>query len=144
MWKSATTTWKSLAKTPCFFDRRCNSNLMSMQNSSINWPAIVKYTDDAELTYFNGQTEWENNINLRLTDFEETDYLIDSSGAIYSLIQTENDNVIPKLTGNSKTLNEVLGLVKEHASQAGSCCVAKLYAPTIEDAFKIVQSLNND
>jgi hypothetical protein len=36
-------------------------------------------------------------------------------------------------------LTELLGMVKAHAAQSGSCCVAKLYAPTITEAFKIVK-----
>jgi hypothetical protein len=39
-------------------------------------------------------------------------------------------------------LQEILGLIKAHAAQKGSCCVAKLYAPTIVDAFKMVESLD--
>jgi hypothetical protein len=39
-------------------------------------------------------------------------------------------------------LLEILGLIKAHAAQKGSCCAAKLYAPTIREAFKIVESLD--
>jgi len=41
-------------------------------------------------------------------------------------------------------LNDFLGLVKAHAAQGGSCCVAKLHAPSIADAMAIVASLEDD
>ena len=58
-------------------------------------------------------------------------------------LTTVSKNTHITLTGDIKSLEEILGLVKAHAAQAGSCCVAKLYAPTIPDAYKIVQSLIN-
>ena len=45
---------------------------------------------------------------------------------------------------DTTNLEEILGLVKAHAAQAGSCCVAKLYAPSIDEAFKIAKSTLND
>ena len=44
---------------------------------------------------------------------------------------------------DSKLLQEILGLVKAHAAQQGFCCVAKLYALSIVETLKIVESLNN-
>jgi predicted acylesterase/phospholipase RssA len=50
--------------------------------------------------------------------------------------------VEPRPSGESIALQVILGLIKAHAAQKGSCCVAKLYAPTIADAFKIIESLD--
>jgi hypothetical protein len=108
----------------------------------VNWPCIVKYSDDAELVYVNDQSEWDKDSDLHLFEFDESDRLIDSLGDIYIFNKASNKYVKLKAGGDSMSLVEILGLVKAHAAQKGSCCVAKLYAPTISDAFKIVASLN--
>jgi hypothetical protein len=108
----------------------------------VNWPGIIKYSDDAELVYVSDQSEWDNDSDLHLFEYDESDCLIDSSGDIYVFNKAGNKYVKPEATGNSMSLVEILGLVKAHAAQKGSCCVAKLYAPTVSEAFKIVESLN--
>jgi len=108
----------------------------------VNWPAIIKYSNDPELIYVSDQTEWENDVDLYCFEYDESDCLIDSSGDIYALTKIDNKFINPEANGDSMSLEEILGLVKAHAAQKGSCCVAKLYAPTICNAFKIVGSLN--
>jgi hypothetical protein len=108
----------------------------------VNWPCIIKHSDDAELVYIGDQSEWDNDADLHYFEYDESDCLIDSSGDIYALTKPGNKYVKPEASGDSMSLVEILGLVKAHAAQKGSCCVAKLYAPTISDAFKIVESLN--
>lgn len=108
----------------------------------MNWPGIIKHSDDAELIYVRDQSEWDSDVDLHHFDYAEDDCLIDSSGDMYTLTVRSNNLVKPQANGHSMSLNEILGLVKAHAAQKGSCCVAKLYAPTITDAFKIVESLN--
>ena len=108
----------------------------------VNWPAVIKHSDDPELIFVSSKTEWENDVDLHYFEYEETDYLIDSSGKIYTLNEKESFYISPEPNGDSKSLKEILGLVKAHAAQQGSCCVAKLYAPSIIEAFKIVESLN--
>ena len=106
----------------------------------INWPAIIKHSGDAELVYINDQSEWALDADLHLSNYDETDCLIDSSGYIFILTHKEQNYVIPKANGHTMALNEILGLIKAHVAQNGSCCVAKLYAPTISDAYKILES----
>jgi hypothetical protein len=108
----------------------------------VNWPAIIKHSGDAELIYVSDETEWNNDAELHGAGYDETDYLIDSSGKIFTLTNRDNKHVNPEPNGNAIALHELLGLIKAHAAQTGSCCVAKLYAPTIVEAFKIVESLN--
>jgi len=110
----------------------------------LNWPCIIKYSDDAELTYVANQADWDNNADLYDLEYDESDFLIDSSGNLFNLTKRENKSVTPEPVGRSMSLNEILGLVKAHAAQKGSCCVAKLYAPTIAEAFRIVASLNDE
>lgn len=108
----------------------------------VNWPAIIKHSDDPELIYISDQTEWENDVDLHYFEYDETDYLLDSTGKTYTLKEKESFYINPVPNGESKSLQEILGLVKAHAAQQGSCCVAKLYAPSIIEALKIVESLN--
>ena len=104
-----------------------------------DWPAIIKHQDDAELTYIHNQAEWEAISQSGEMGFDKTDLLIDSSGNSFTV--SGND----LLANQEKTdLESILGMVKGHAAQAGSCCVAKLYAPSIKDAFAIVKSMSDD
>jgi len=113
-----------------------------MENQLLNWPGIIKHSGDAELTYVSGQTEWDNDADLHYFEFDESDCLIDSTGNIFNLAKRDNKYVKPEPSGKSMTLDEILGLIKAHAVHKGSCCVAKLYAPTIDEAFRIVASLD--
>jgi len=107
----------------------------------VNWPAIIKHSDDAELVYVRDQTAWNHGAELHGFDYDEADCLIDASGEIFALTNRGKGHIKPQPSGKAMTLPEILGLIKAHAAQTGSCCVAKLYAPTIRDAFKIVESL---
>ena len=105
-----------------------------MYSSPIHWPCIIKHANDPELTYLDKEQD------LADVEPDESDILIDTSGKVY--IPKKNEWV----TGASPetvNLTEVLGLVKAHAAQSGSCCVAKLYAPTISEAFKIVKDTSD-
>ena len=108
----------------------------------VNWPGIIKHSDDAELIYVSDKAEWDNDADLHYFEYDDSDCLIDSSGDIYSLTKRHNMYVEPESSGKTMALQDILGLIKAHAAQKGSCCVAKLYAPTINEAFKIVESLN--
>lgn len=108
------------------------------------WPIIIKHLGEDELTYIHDQAEWKDTITSSTFDLDETDLLIDSSGKTFSIIHKENNDTDLQPGEEIKNLQDILGLVKAHAAQAGSCCVAKLSAPSIEYAFNIVKSINND
>ena len=107
----------------------------------INWPAIIKHAGDDELIYIADQGQWDAETELHGFEYIVTDCLIDSSGHVFDLTNKENGFVKPQANEDVLELKLVLGLVKAHAAQSGSCCVAKLYAPTIRDAYRIVESL---
>ncbi len=108
----------------------------------VHWPGIIKHSGDAELTIVSDQVEWDNNADLHSCNYDESDYLIDSSGCVFTLTTTEDNFVTPEPEGSSMTLHEILGLIKAHAALKGACCVAKLYAPTITEAFEIIVSID--
>ncbi len=109
----------------------------------MKWPVIIKHVDDAELVYIHDMSEWHNDEDLHAFTYDESDYMLDSCGDIYTLTTRSNNIVMPQATGCKMPLQEVLGLIKAHAAHKGSCCVAKLYAPSVNEAFKIVESLND-
>lgn len=107
----------------------------------INWPAILKHSDDTELTYIRNRADWDNNADLHHVNYDDSDVLIDSSGNLFRLTTRLQNGVIPMPCHASLALEDILGLIKAHAAHTGSCCVAKLYAPSIPEAFKILESL---
>ena len=111
-------------------------------NYLMEWPVIIKHAGDAELIYIRDQTDWENNREIQQATYHESDVLIDSRGHIFSLTTVKQQLLKPEPRDELISLEELLGLVKAHAAQNGSCCVAKLYAPTIKDALGIVASLD--
>ena len=108
----------------------------------IDWPAIIHYDNDAELDYVENASHWKQKPEWYQGNFEETDFLIDSHGRVFTLQADSTQHVVPLFSGNSLSLTDILGLAKAHLSELGSCCVAKLYAPSIEEAFKMIKSGN--
>jgi hypothetical protein len=105
-----------------------------MHTKPVNWPCIIKHANDPELTYLDNEQE------LACLEPDESDILIDATGSVYTPEKTE---WVAGTTSETMDLTQVLGLVKAHAAQSGSCCVAKLYAPTISDAFTIVKETSD-
>jgi hypothetical protein len=108
----------------------------------VKWPGIIKHSGDAELTCIIDQSEWDKDAGLHESSYDDSDYLVDSSGNIFKLATGIDGCVKLESTGEIRTLSEVLVLIKAHASQSGSCCVSRLYAPSIHAAIKIVRSIN--
>lgn len=107
----------------------------------MSWPGIIKHSGDAELIFISDQAEWDSDASLHNGLYDEADYLVDSFGQIFRLTNKLDNYIKPELHGDSMSLQGVLGLVKAHVAQSGSCCVAKLYAASIKDAFMIIPSL---
>lgn len=127
-----------LAKSPGNFGGQRNSGMKSL----VNWPGIIKHSHDAELIFVRDQSGWETDADIHAFEYDRSDCLIDATGNIYTLTCRNNKQVIPQASGDSMPLEKILGLVKAHAAQQNACCVAKIYAPTIQDAFKIIEALN--
>lgn len=107
---------------------------------NIHWPAIVHYENDPELEYLENSAAWNQTIATSTNAFETNDSLIDSEGQLFScqqLAQAKDGTTEPSET---LPLKSVLGLVKAHLADCGSCCVAKTYAPTIKDAIRMLKN----
>lgn len=113
-----------------------------MESGHIIWPAILKYKGEHELAYIPSQSDWDSDADLHVFAYEIDDQLIDSQGFIYSLNCRKNNLVVPEQTNRSLSLPEVSGLIKAHLSELGSCCVSKLFAPSIKEAIAMMHSSN--
>ena len=111
--------------------------------AAVNWPGVVLHDGDPELVYVPDHASWQRLTGLHDAGHAAPDCLIDVTGRVFTLSARGGNRVVPHPRGETKTLVEILGLVKAHAAQTGSCCVAKLYAPTIRDAFAIVAALQD-
>ncbi|MEH6473443.1 MAG: DUF4144 family protein [Halopseudomonas sp.] len=105
------------------------------------WPAILKHLGENELTFISSQSEWDCDADLHFFSYEPEDVLIDTNGQIHSLTDRQNNFVQPRENGNKIELEVLNALVKEHASQLGSCCVSKISYPSISDAIKAVEAI---
>lgn len=108
----------------------------------VAWPAFIKYADDDELTFVPDNETWIE--DLSFLEFEDDDFLVDASGQLYDLSKREQGHILPCSKNKAYSLDSILGLIKAHASCAGSCCVAKMYAPSVTEAFKILESLSGN
>ena len=110
--------------------------------SVIHWPSIIKYTGEDELGFVGSQEEWSADADLHAFAYEPEDILIDSDGAVFRF-DYENDHVHlqPKL--QAMDLGEVVELIRKHASQLGSCCIAKIAFPTVQLAVLAVSEMQD-
>ena len=102
---------------------------------SIQWPAIVSLKGVDELLFVGSLNLWESDAEFNPARFQPGDRLIDTSGGVYSLggLKPIADNVLSH--------EQVLELVRQHASVCGQCCVSKMGAPSIRDAIQMVQHI---
>lgn len=107
----------------------------------IKWPAILVREDDPELVYLRDRDDWNARPDLHVVDRFPTGLLVDSLGKEFELNRRGEYKTGLQPSGRVRTLEEILALVKAHAASSGTCCVAKLYAPTIEAAYGIARSI---
>jgi len=110
----------------------------------IKWPAVLNYADTAELVYLSNESDWQREAEFQKNHYKDGDRIIDSSGNVFHLATAENGPVALISTHKSLSLHDFLGMIKAHASEQGACCVAKLYAPSFDDAFKMLDALDQN
>lgn len=114
---------------------------MPTTQHAIHWPAAIHYDNDNEMQLVENSVRWQQISDSSQDTFEPEDYLFDSHGQVFFFTpNTSVGNTLLTATGNKLSLETVLGLVKAHLAEQGSCCVAKLYAPTILDALQMLDS----
>jgi len=110
----------------------------------IQWPAVINYEDDVELVLLNSNSDWDLEAKLHRFNGGAEDRLIDSRGNIFYLVNDNQHGASLRNSDESISLVDFLGLIKAHAAEKDSCCIANLYAPSFPDAFKILASLADD
>ncbi|MDO6460023.1 DUF4144 family protein [Granulosicoccaceae sp. 1_MG-2023] len=90
----------------------------------LQWPVIIHYAGDPELTLLRSQAEWPDWSAENLPDADPRDCLIDSAGRRYRLRGSglEEDGHC--------TSAAVVDMIRAHLSDGGHCCVAKFSAAT--------------
>lgn len=110
---------------------------------AIHWPAFIQLAGQAELVFVADEIAWKSEPHLHVYAYQTTDRLVDSRGEVYAL-ERDGPITLPKPIGQKLTLDELLHLVRAHAAQAGLCCIAKLSAPSIAEAVRLVGTLHED
>ncbi len=82
----------------------------------LNWPAVIKYEGDDELTYIASEEQWKRDAGSHLYNHSGNNYLIDSNGYSYNLAETHDVVTTPQSTGASIALQDFIKLVRIHAS----------------------------
>ncbi|WNC68882.1 DUF4144 family protein [Thalassotalea nanhaiensis] len=106
----------------------------------ITWPAFIKHDGEDELIYISSFSEWQSDEEMLLYIFTERDVLIDSTGKVFSLpVIQKNINSDDYLAIAS--VENVIELVKAHASMSGQCCIEKINCQSIKQAVELVKDL---
>jgi hypothetical protein len=108
----------------------------------VEWPAVIKYEGDDELTYVDSEAEWVRDSAMYLYNHSGNNVLIDSNGDIFSLNINDNGGISPNNTGDTISHEDFIRLVRIHASTANRCCIEKISFRHIVDGIKLIQSMN--
>ena len=107
-----------------------------------NWPALIKFEGDDELTYVASETAWLRDAESHLYGHRGDDVLIDSSGRVFRLDHTGDGAIFPIDTGTSIPLEEFIRLVRVHASGTHRCCIEKISFRTVAEGVTLVADMN--
>lgn len=108
----------------------------------LNWPAVIKYEGDDELTYIASEEQWKRDAGSHLYNHSGYNYLIDSNGHSYNLVETHGEVITPQSTGASMALQDFIKLVRIHASTVNRCCIEKIGFRSIAEGISLVGDMN--
>ncbi len=116
-----------------------------LNNSVVQWPAVIKYHGEDELIYIESLSEWKNDPNLCLPHYESEDRLIDASGALFSLpaAPSLSDTDMFVSLDSRILVPEFVDLVRKHAVIENYCCSAKINANTHQQVIAMVKEINS-
>lgn len=111
----------------------------------IKWPAVIKYQGEDELIYIASLSDWLNDPDLCLPNYEAEDRLIDVSGALFLLPTAPSDvNAATFVALNTEIpVHEFVELVRQHAVIENYCCSAKINAKTHQQVIAMVKEINS-
>lgn len=103
--------------------------MITIDPKKVTWPAFIKHGHSDELDYVETEAQWKS--HYAGGKYLPDDQLIDSAGRCY--LPGVPDSVVTQLE-----LDDVLELVRLHASVCGHCCVSKMGAPDVGSAVGMV------
>lgn len=110
------------------------------ETTGIVWPAVIRFCGSDELSRVPNQETWKSDLDLHPGRYQPDDVLIDARGDQYALSTKVEGAILPEPTGETCTLAEIIELVRKHVAQTGACCVSKLYAASIPEAFALLSA----
>lgn len=108
----------------------------------IDWPAVIQYESDDELTYIASEKDWMRDARSYLYNHSANNFLIDSNGFIFNLDEVGGDAINPRYSGNNIALEDFIKLVRIHASTANRCCIEKISFRSVAEGIRLVASLS--
>ena len=111
----------------------------------VKWPAVIKYHGEDELIYVESLTEWKNDPDLCLANYESEDRLIDANGALFSFpaASSPSDTDMFFSLDSRILVPEFVELIRKHAVIENYCCSAKLNAKTYQQVITMVKEINS-
>ena len=104
----------------------------------IDWPAVIVFDGDTELTYIANQEQWLHDTELHAMTYRDTDVLIDSQGQLFSLQSGNNGAIEPKALKQRIELQRFVRLVQVHAAACGECCIQKISFNNISEGLSLI------
>ena len=108
----------------------------------IDWPAVIQYEGDDELTFIASEKDWMRDARSYLYNHSGSNHLIDSNGRIFNLDEARGNAIDPRYSGTNIALQDFIKLVRIHASTANRCCIEKNSFRTIAEGISLIASLN--
>lgn len=106
----------------------------------IHWPALIKFSGDAELLYIGTRGEWDKDPDLHAVVYEEADRLIDSAGTMYRLPYNEDTSCVEIAeSGEQLSVDALCSLLKEHFLCLRQCCVPKFHISSHGEGMKMLE-----
>lgn len=106
---------------------------MSKSSHLVQWPAIIRLHADHELIFVADAAQLCTDDALQHMQVQAQDVLIDSGGAVYSIRNNVDFELVP--TATSLSLEDVEALLRLHLANNGNCCVSKFHAFSIREAI---------
>jgi len=110
----------------------------------VQWPAVLQYQGDDELTLFPSAGQWRDAMAGHRGGFAPGDRLIDSRGQIYQPSMGVDGQVLLQATGQQIPLDEFTVLLRAHAVTAGSCCAGKVGCNAVDEGIALIASLEDE
>ena len=107
----------------------------------VQWPAVLQYRDDNELSLFRDAGQWAEMMAEHRGGFTPDDRLIDSAGRVFRPSLDHAGAVLLTAGEGRIALDEFTTLLRAHAVTAGSCCAGKVGCNAVDEGIALIASL---